>query len=98
MRDVVWCDWTQDQAEGHARVWREVVRRSPDALVAPAAALCGFAAWLSGDGALAWCAVDRCLESDPTQTLGRLVSDLLDRAAPPSIWRPVDPRALRLVG
>ena len=98
VRDVVWCDWTQEQARSHVRVWRDVVRRSPDALVAPAAALCGFASWLSGNGALAWCAVDRCLEADPHHSLGRLVSDLLEKAAPPTVWRPLDPGVLRLAG
>ena len=96
VRDVVWCDWSRAEAVEQVRVWRDVVRRSPDSLVPPAAALCGLASWLAGDGALAWCAVDRCLEEDPDHGLGRLVSDLLDRAVPPTEWRPVDPRALRL--
>ncbi len=96
VRDVVWCDWTRDEAQDHVRVWRDLVRRSPDPLVAPAAALCGLAAWLAGDGALAWCAVDRCLAADPAHGLGRLVSDLLEAAAPPTIWRPMSPAGLRL--
>ena len=31
------------------------------------------AAWLAGDGALAWCAVDRCLCADPDHVLGQLL-------------------------
>jgi hypothetical protein len=96
VRDVVWCDWRRAEAERHVRFWCDVVRRCPDSLVAPAAALCGLAAWLDGDGALAWCAVDRCFAGDPQHSLGRLVSDLLERAVPPTVWQPVDPRALRL--
>jgi Domain of unknown function (DUF4192) len=96
VRDLVWCDITRENAEAHVALWREVVRRSPETLVAPAAGLLAFAAWLAGDGALSWCAVDRCLCADPDHVLGRLVGDALTSAAPPSSWRPVDPRTLAL--
>lgn len=96
VRDLVWCDITRDNAEGHVALWREVVRRSPESLVAPAAGLLAFAAWLSGDGALSWCAVDRCLCADPDHVLGRLVGDALIAAMPPSSWRPIDPQTLAL--
>jgi hypothetical protein len=96
VRDLVWCDITQDNAEGHVNLWRELVRRSPEALVAPAAGLLAFAAWLAGDGALAWCAVDRCLCADPDHVLGQLVGEALTTALPPSSWRPIDPRTLAL--
>ena len=69
VRDVVWCAITREEAAAHVRVWRDVVRRSPEELVAPAAGLLAFAAWLAGDGALAWCAIDRSLRSDPDHTL-----------------------------
>ena len=96
VRDLVWCDITRDNVEGHVTLWREVVRRSPDNLVSPAAGLLGFAAWLSGDGALAWCAVDRCLCADPDHVLGQLVGDALTSAIPPSSWQPIDPQSLAL--
>ena len=96
VRDLVWCDITRDNVEGHVTLWREVVRRSPETLVAPAAGLLGFAAWLSGDGALAWCAVDRCLCADPDHVLGQLVGEALSTAMPPSSWRPIDPESLTL--
>jgi hypothetical protein len=96
VRDVAWCAITRDQAAAHVRVWRELVRRSPEELVAPAAGLLAFAAWLSGDGALAWCAVDRSLRADPDHTLGQLVAQALEGAVPPSAWRPMDPPVLEL--
>ena len=46
-------------AARHVDLWRDVVRRRPRELRAAPAALLGFAAWLAGNGALAWCAVDR---------------------------------------
>lgn len=64
--------------------------------MAPAAALLGFCAWLSGNGALGWCAVDRALEADPDQSLARLVGDVLTAAMPPWRWRPVPAESLPL--
>lgn len=94
VRDVVWCAITREEAAAHVRVWRDVVRRSPEELVAPAAGLLAFASWLAGDGALAWCAIDRSLRSDPDHTLARLVAQALEGAVPPSAWHPIDPPAL----
>jgi hypothetical protein len=74
------------------------VRACPDELVASAAGVLAFAAWLSGHGALAWCAVDRALAADPRNTLARLVADMLDAALPPARWEPFDPCALALSG
>ena len=96
VRDLVWCDIDRENADAHVTLWREVVRRSPDTLVAPAAGLLAFAAWLAGDGALSWCAVDRCLCADPDHVLGQLVGEALSSAMPPSSWRPIDPQTLAL--
>ncbi len=98
LRDALWCEVTPDDAPHHVRVWREVVRSSPEELVAPAAGLLALSAWLSGDGALAWCGVERSLRADPDQTLARLVGDILEAAAPPSAWRPMDVASLSLFG
>ena len=68
----------------------------PRHLLAAPAALLGFAAWLAGHGALAWCAVDRCAEVDADYSLAGLAS-ALTQALPPSAWdatrlaRRVDP-------
>ena len=40
----------------------------------------------AGDGALAWCAVDRGREVDPDHSLAGLVADLLEGAVPPTAW------------
>ena len=50
------------------------------------AALLAWAAWQSGDGALAWCALDRCDEVDPAYGLSALIAEALERAVPPSVW------------
>jgi Domain of unknown function (DUF4192) len=79
----------RDTAEAHARLWSDLVRRAPAGLVAPAAAVLGFAAWMSGNGALAWCAVDRCLAADPEYRLARHLAEALTQAVPPSMWEEV---------
>lgn len=96
VRDVAWAEMTRQNASRHVDLWRDVVRRAPGDLLAAPAALLGFAAWLSGDGALAWCAVDRCQEADPDYTMAGLLSDALTRAVPPSTWRPLDRELLSL--
>jgi len=86
VRDTAWCSMTRDDAPAHVALWTDAVQRSPEDLVAAPAAVLGLAAWLAGNGALAWCAVDRCVASDPDSSLARLVRELLDGAVPPSTW------------
>jgi len=87
IRDHAWVTIRRAQAVRHVPLWTDLVRRAPDGLVAGAAAVLAFAAWMSGDGALAWCAVDRCLEDDPDHSLGRLVARALEQAvAPKDDW------------
>lgn len=86
VRDAAWCDLQRATVEAQLDFWREVVVRTPEVLVAGVAAVLGFAAWLAGHGALAWCAVDRSFAADPACSLARLVADLLQAAVPPTAW------------
>ena len=86
VRDGVWALMARDNARAHVHFWTDVVRRAPDPLLPAAAALLGFAAWLAGHGALAWCALDRCAEVEPDHSLAGLVAGVLIRAVPPSTW------------
>jgi len=86
VRDAAWGSMTRDEASAYVALWTDAVQRTPAHLVGGPAAVLGLAAWLAGNGALAWCAVDRCVESDPDNTLAELVGDLLSRAVPPSSW------------
>jgi len=85
-RDQLWSGLRRHEAESWVPLWADVVRRSPERLVAHPASLLAFVAWLRGEGALAWCAVDRCLAADPDNQLGGLVVDILTEAIPPSAW------------
>lgn len=88
-RDEAWCGLTRAVARAHVELWSDVVRRVPDEVVAGPAAVLAVAAWLAGDGALAWCAVERCRAVEPGHSLARLVADLLDDACSPDLWEPV---------
>lgn len=85
-RDEVWA-W-QDRA--HARqaveLWSDAVRRLPRSHVAAPAAVLAFAAWLAGEGALAWCAVDASRAAQPDHSLAGLVAGLLESATSPAAW------------
>lgn len=85
-RDAAWGLMTRATSRDHVRLWTDVVRRAPDTVVSAPAALLGFAAWLAGHGALAWCAIDRCLEVDPDHRLANFLAQALSRAVPPSAW------------
>jgi hypothetical protein len=86
LRDEAWLLMDRASAAAHVELWRDVVRRSPTDLLAAPAALLAFAAWLSGHGALAWCALDRCAEADPGYRMAGLVAGALEQALPPTAW------------
>jgi hypothetical protein len=70
----------------HVALWRDGVRRLPDRYVAAPATLLALAAWRTGDGALAWVAVDRALTAEPSYSMAQLVAQALQAGVPPSIF------------
>ena len=97
LRDVAVAAVTRDNAREHLEFWRGLTRRAPRDLLAGPASLCAFAAWLHGEGALAWCAVERCLEVEPDDGLAHHVAVLLETATPPSAWAPISPASLHVL-
>ena len=69
VRDAAWSVVLRSTARDHARFWEALVRRAPEDLVSHAASVLALCAWVAGDGALAWCAVDRAREGDPGHSL-----------------------------
>ena len=97
LRDVAWAEMDHANARQHVALWLDVVRRAPADLRAAPASLLGFAAWLSGHGALAWCAVERAQEADPGYGLAGLLSTALAGGVPPSAWEPLGPEHVTLL-
>jgi hypothetical protein len=92
VRDEALFAVTADEVVAHLDVWSSLLRRASDAEVPDTAAVTAFCAWQAGHGALAWCALDRCLEVEPGHTLGLALAECLVRAVPPSAWQGVDDR------
>jgi hypothetical protein len=97
-RDVAWAEITRASSGSHVELWRALVRRAPQHLLPGACSLLAFAAWQHGDGALAWCAIDRCLEVDPDYSMAHCVAQLLTGAVPPSVWEPLREADLAVLG
>jgi hypothetical protein len=89
-RDAALFAVSRETSREHLRVWSGLLRRAPAGHVPDAAVLTAFAAWQSGHGALAWCALDRCFEVAPDHPLGRGLAECLTRAVPPSAWAAVE--------
>ena len=85
-RQVVLTEIDRARSGLHVDLWLDLVRRSPHEMLPAPASLLALAAWQHGDGALAWCAIDRCLEVDPDEPTAHLVAALLTRAVPPTAW------------
>ena len=83
-RDAAWSLMTQHEAREHVSFWADVARRAPEPYAAPAVALLGWAAWLSGDGALAWAALDRCAEVEPGYSMADLLRQIVEQAIDPA--------------
>ncbi len=96
LREVAWAEMSRATARQHVELWRGLVRRAPSDLRAGAGGLLAFAAWLAGDGALAWCALERCFEADPDDQLGQQVAALVESATPPRVWTPAPVESLRI--
>ncbi len=86
VRDAALMAVTRATSLDHLRVWVALLRGAPDAAVPDTAAVTAFCAWLSGDGALAWCALDRCFAVDADHRFGACLAECLVRAVPPTAW------------
>jgi hypothetical protein len=86
LRDTAWAALSRTDADHQLELWRHVMRMAPDELVAPVGALAGFAAWLAGQGALAWHAIDRVESVSPGYPMCVLLRSILDAAVSPDVW------------
>ncbi len=85
-RDTVLDAVDREAADHRLSLWSCLVRAAPPDLLAPVASVLAFHAWLAGDGALAWCALERAAEGVPACSLADVVAEALEQALPPSLW------------
>jgi hypothetical protein len=83
VRDEAWVRMDDADLDAHIRLWRDVLRRVAEPYAAAPACLLAFAAWRSGEGALANVALDRALTVDPCYSMARLLHELFVSGLPP---------------
>ena len=87
VRDDAWARMRPEHREAHLRLWTDLTRLAQPGYVCAPAALLGFVAWQSGNGALANVALDRALAEDPDYSMATLLRQVIDSGAPPSLAR-----------
>jgi len=87
VRDDAWARMDPAYCDAHRLLWTDVTRRAHPGYVAAPASLLAFVAWQSGNGALANVALDRALADDPGYSMARLLRQVIDGGAPPSLAR-----------
>jgi len=87
VRDQMAARISRESAPTWGPLWDDLTRRSPEALVAPAATLSAIASWCMGDGARAWCALDRIpVEHRESYPLAGIVAQALQGGVHPREW------------
>jgi hypothetical protein len=86
VRDEIWGTMDRASADGYVALFLRVLDGACEGLAVPVLALTGAAAWLTGDGALLACCLERGLSIDPTYTMLRLLEQTLLSALPPTAW------------
>jgi len=89
VRDLAWSRMSRPDAARHFALWTEVSRRVVPPYEPAVLCLTAFAAWLSGDGASAWCALDRCALADRSYSMAGLVAEILLNCVSPDEYLPL---------
>jgi hypothetical protein len=84
-RDVLWEDMSTQNTASHISLWTDLTRRAPDEVRAAPASMLGFASWLRGDGARAWCALDQ-VPADRPYSMAAIVASALQNGLHPKEW------------
>jgi hypothetical protein len=84
-RDALWEDMSTQNTASHIALWGDLTRRAPDEVRAAPASMLGFASWLRGDGAKAWCALDQ-VPVDRPYSMAAIVASALQNGLHPREW------------
>ena len=91
VRDTAWALIRREDAWVHVELWQQVLTRAVTALQVPTLGLLGMAGWISGQGTLQVCCIERARELDPDYSLIDILDDINRRALPPSFWESIRP-------
>ena len=84
VRDAAWILMSREQAADHVVLWRRVVSVSVWPCEAAPLGMLAMAGWLSGNGALLNCCIERLERVAPDYSLLQLCRAISDEAVPPS--------------
>jgi len=84
-RDALWEDMSTQNTASHMALWTDLTRRAPEEVRAAPASMLGFAGWLRGDGAKAWCALDQ-VPADRPYAMAAIVASALQNGLHPREW------------
>jgi hypothetical protein len=84
-RDQLWLGMTRGNAVSQVALWTDMTKRAPDEVRVAPASLLAFGSWLSGDGAMAWCALDQVPDGKP-YALANLVAAAVESGMHPREW------------
>jgi hypothetical protein len=84
-RDAFWEDMSTQKTASHIALWSDLTRRAPDEVRAAPASMLGFASWLRGDGAKAWCALDQ-VPAELPYSMAAIVASALQNGLHPREW------------
>jgi hypothetical protein len=87
VRDEAWVRCGHLDRHQQKRLWRDVTRRAIGEYAAAPAALLAYVTYLSGDGALAGVALDRCLTAVPFYSMAGLLRGCITSGLPPQVVR-----------
>lgn len=90
VRDVLWARMNRHNADVHLMLWRQVAGRVVPPYEPAVLSLAAFAAWLSGNGTQAQCALDRVAAADPSYSMAGLVQTALSGCLSPDTWEGLD--------
>jgi hypothetical protein len=76
---------TRGNAANHVSLWTDLTKRAPAEVRAAPASLLAFGSWLSGHGAMAWCALDQ-VPRDKPYALANLVAAAVQTGLHPREW------------
>jgi hypothetical protein len=92
VRDDAWSRLDPAHKTAHLRLMTDLTRLAAPGYVAGPASLLAFAAWQSGNGALANAALDRAQADNPRYSMAQLLRSAITGGAPPSMARlPMSP-------